>query len=210
MRGRHLPDPPPKARSRWGHGSRRFAGLSLSPSLPTSNQNLVGGPTSFAGRPFGPRLPQLEALQPRGLARGSKGRASQEKRRRSCGGGRPMPGDEHGAGPPLCYSEPVKKRGVDGLTLAAPPRACGYPTLFPPPVGRGGFNVSRFPGPGRGTGAPAVVIHLNKPCSLGNSVAPFMCCSGAHAPEFTHAKTTKTLTTLSGGSLGSCVDEERS
>ena len=118
------------------------------PEPSTSNQNLVGGPTSFAGRPFGPRLPQLEAPQPPPASslEGRRAERRGEKRRRSCcGGGRPMPGDKHGAGPPLCYSEPVNQRlGVDGLTLAAPPRACGYPTLFPPPEGRGGFNVSRF------------------------------------------------------------------
>lgn len=35
---------------------------------------------------------------------------------------------------------------LDGLTLAALPRARGYPTLFPPPEGRGGSNVSGFSG----------------------------------------------------------------
>ena len=92
-----------------------------------------------------------------------------------------MPGGEQQGWAPSLWN--LSKRGVDGLTLAAPPRARGYPTLFPPPEGRGGFNVSRFSDPGRGTGAPAVVIHLNKPCQSRKLCGPSHVPLRAHAPS---------------------------
>ena len=200
---------PPKPEAGGGHGSRRFAGLSLSPEPSTSNQNPGRGPdvlrrTTCRSPP--PAAGSASTPRPRSRVEGPSvaGEAPAELQRRRAANARRR---TTGLGPHSDLRN-LSKRGVDGLTLAAPPRARGYPTLFPPSEGGGGFNVSRFSDSGRGTGAPAVVIHLNKPCQSRKLCGPLMCYSGL-TPRVTY-KTTKTLTTLSGGSLGSCVDEERS
>ena len=98
-------------------------------------------------------------------------------------------------------SETSKKRGAAGLTLAAVPRAHGYPTLSLPPEGSGGFNVSERSA--RGCFFFCYVPYQTLVCEI-NPWPPFL--EGGE----TNKKSLKLLTTLSGGSLGSCVDEERS
>lgn len=77
------------------------------------------------------------------------------------------------------------------------PRASGYPTLLPPAEGARGVQCLLSPPASAGEGAPGVFFPF-KPSYPSTNVA-------------THGETeNKNNTTLSGGSLGSCVDEERS
>lgn len=106
-------------------------------------------------------------------------------------------------------SETLPPARLRRLRPGRPPRASGYPTLLSPPGSGGGFNVSS---PG-----------LSPPAAPGGRLSgmerPGVTCrtlvvKTPVVSELAASKTNKTkkknLTTLSGGSLGSCVDEERS
>ena len=164
---------------------------SSSPSLPYIQPNPglggVGRRATFRSPP-----PAAGSASTRGLARGSKGRAS----RRSAGGAAVAGGQCPAVqpDPPKASRNPVKSVAEDGLTLAAPRLApAGTQLSSLPRRVEGGSMSLAPPTPGkleRPRSLSSPTMQSRKPCGLG--------------------ATTKTLTTLSGGSLGSCVDEERS
>ena len=106
-----------------------------------------------------------------------------------------------GPGPPLGT---LTQALCGGLAPGRPLRAPGYPTLLSPSGRGGGFNVSspapRPPGRLAGwsaRGSCRLPLKPNLSLKLGN-----LC--------LVLKNQQKLVTTLSGGSLGSCVDEERS
>lgn len=100
-------------------------------------------------------------------------------------------------GRPLSELFVLSRARCFGPRALHPRAASGYPTLPPPPETGGGFNVSGVhtgPGSGWTWERPEVAFVVSEP-RLGTKGLP---------------QTKNKCTTLSGGSLGSCVDEERS
>ena len=164
------------------HG-RRAAGLPAKHSLSGS----LSRPHGVSPSPPGHRAPRPVSLSSECDGAGGPDVGAPLGRRRG-----PLPVRCTGQGPHPGTSTSARR---GGLASGRPPRALGYPTRLPPPGGAGGFNVSRRrerPGvPVVSNNIPAVSEPWRNPCR----------------PK---EPATKTLTTLSGGSLGSCVDEERS
>lgn len=98
------------------------------------------------------------------------------------------------------------------MLLGRPPCASGYPTPLPPSGGRpGGFNVSYPAVFARRDGAPGGFCPPSKTFFLSQEKKLLAKPSNLSVRTVRGEKRkTKNMTTLSGGSLGSCVDEERS
>lgn len=156
---------------------------------PTGARALVWA-WSPAGRPDGPAPPlrQSEPAAPTGSSEGRRRRVGTAARWRRA------PGSPSGN----YRSRPATRTSTESAGWRFRPdrcpRASGYPTLLPPAEGARGVQCLLSPAPAE-EGAPGGFFPLN-PLSRLRMWQPTV--------------KQKNNTTLSGGSLGSCVDEERS
>ena len=134
---------------------------SLHPTEPWSRGCRTSGDLSV------PASRSWKRLNPRPRSR-VEGPSVAEKRRRSCGGGRPMPGGP--TRPPESVSEPCEKRGRGRSHPGRPPASRPrVPNSLPSPGGSRGVQCLSLPPPPGSLSARG--RYRLQPCSLGNPVA---------------------------------------
>ena len=226
--------PPPRAAAAFPRAElgvrlvQRYLVPGPGPGIPRRPDGRSDDPSALLRRPRGPRPhsptptanPPAQRRAPDRPAPRADGLAASGARRsegRGCWGRERGSRQSRGGGPEsrAPATRPVDRAGPETSETSAssaarrlrpgrPPRASGYPTLPSPPGRGGGFNVSH-----PGLTAPSLGGGLTGRSARGLPSNPGQTLSSPNC-GLPNTRKRKTLTTLSGGSLGSCVDEERS